>query len=187
MTSLEETLPNPAGWLMTTARNKALDRLRREAKRVHKEQAAMGLELTLLGRADQSIDLGESVVRDDQLRLLFTCCHPALALETRVALALRTIAGLSTTEIARAFLVPEPTMGQRLSRAKKKIATAKIPYRVPADHELPDRLAAVLAAVYLIFTTGHHAPEGALGARVDLADEAVRLARVLAALMPDEP
>ena len=124
---------------------------------------------------------------DDRLRLIFTCCHPALSPPSRVALALRTLGGLTTPEIARAFLVPEATMGQRISRAKKKIATARIPYRVPPDHDLPDRLSAVLAVVYLIFTTGHHAPSGRLDARIDLADEALRLGRMLVDLMPDEP
>ena len=123
----------------------------------------------------------------DLLRLLFTCCHPALSQEAQIALALRTLCGMTTTEIAAAFLVQDSTMGQRISRAKKKIATAQIPYRVPEDHELPDRLAAVLAVLYLVFTTGHHATEGALDSRVDLATEAIRLSRMLAELMPDEP
>ncbi len=124
--------------------------------------------------------------RDDRLRLLFTCCHPALSPESQVALALRTICGLTTVDIARVFLVPEPTIGQRISRAKAKIAKAHIPYRVPDEHELPDRLRPVLATVYAVFTAGHHAPVGELGERVDLADEAIRLARVLVELMPDE-
>jgi RNA polymerase sigma-70 factor (ECF subfamily) len=126
-----------------------------------------------------------SVVRDDLLRLVFTCCHPALAPEARVALSLRTLGGLTTAEIARAFLVPEATMAQRLVRAKRKIAAAAIPYRVPDDHELPDRLPAVLAVVYLVFSAGHNAAGEAL-VRVDLCDEAVRLARLLAELLPDE-
>ncbi len=132
------------------------------------------------------VDADRGNGQDDRLRLLFTCCHPALAEETQVALALRTICGLSTAEIARAFVVPEPTIGQRISRAKAKIARAHIPYRVPPEHELPERLRAVLSAVYLAFTTGHHAPAGELGSRVDLAHEAVRLGRMLVALMPDE-
>ena len=123
----------------------------------------------------------------DLLRLVFTCCHPALSQEAQIALALRTLCGMTTTEIAAAFLVQDSTMGQRISRAKKKIATAQIPYRVPDDHELPDRLPAVLEVLYLVFTTGHHATEGSLDSRVDLAIEAIRLCRMLAELMPDEP
>ena len=168
---------NPAAWLTTVARNKALDRLRREASRSHKETEAFQM------LADPS----EPPRGDDRLRLIFTCCHPALSPPARVALTLRTIGGLTTTEIARAFLVPETTMGQRISRAKRKIAVAHIPYRVPEPHELPDRLPAVLAVLYLIFTTGHHAPGGRLDSRVDLAQEAIRLGRLLVELMPDEP
>lgn len=123
---------------------------------------------------------------DDILRLLFTCCHPALSQEARVALALRTISGLTTAEIAAAFLVTEPTMGQRISRAKAKIAKSRIPYRVPDDHELPERLGGVLAVIYLVFTTGHHAPAGEMDSSRELAVEAIRLARLLAGLMPDE-
>lgn len=167
---------NPAGWLTTTARNKALDRLRRESRRSEKEHEAMRL-------LDDAPDPPDG--RDDRLRLIFTSCHPALSMEARVALTLRTIGGLTTDEIARAFLVPSTTMGQRISRAKKKIATARIPYRIPPDHELPDRLPAVLGVLYLILTTGHHAPEGRLDARVDLSAEATRLARLLVELMPD--
>lgn len=170
---------NPAAWLTTTARNRALDRLRRERSRTAKEAESM----RMLDAAPTDPPDG----RDDRLRLIFTSCHPALSPEARVALALRTVGGLTTTEIARAFLVPEPTMGQRISRAKKKIATARIPYRIPDDHELPDRLGVVLSAVYVIFTTGHHAPVGRLDSRVDLADEAIRLGRMLTELMPDEP
>ena len=171
---------HPGAWLTTAARRKALDRIRREANRRVKERASL-----LIRAGDEPMH--NSVVRDDQLRLLFTCCHPALAPEARRALALRTIGGLSTPEIARAFLVAETTMGQRISRAKRKIATAHIPYRVPDDHELPDRLASVLAVVYSIFTAGHHAARGRLDERVDLADEGLRLARLLVELMPDEP
>lgn len=168
---------NPGAWLTTVSRNKALDRLRREARRKDKESAAA---VTLVEHEPVHED-------DDRLRLMFTCCHPALSPEARVALTLRTICGLTTGEIARAFLVADSTMGQRISRAKKKIAVAKIPYRVPEDHELPDRLPAVLAAIYVIFTTGHHATEGSLDARVALSTEAIRLGRILAELMPDEP
>lgn len=175
----DETPDNPAGWLTTTARNKALDRIRREARRSDKEREAMRL---LTDEPDIPADGS-----DDRLRLLFTCCHPALSIEARVALALRTIAGLSTHEIATAFLVPESTMGQRISRAKKKIATARIPYRIPEDHELPDRLAAVLGTLYVVFTAGHHAARGRLDDRLDLAEEAIRLTRTLHELMPDEP
>ncbi len=170
---------NPAAWLTTTARHRALDRLRRERSRDRKESEAMRL---LDSGAVEPPD-----GRDDRLRLIFTSCHPALSPEARVALALRTIGGMTTAEIARAFLVPEATMGQRISRAKSKIATARIPYRIPDDHELPDRLPAVLTTVYVIFTAGHHAPAGRLDARADLAREAIRLGRLLVELMPDEP
>ena len=169
---------NPAAWLTTIAKNKALDRIRRESKRSRKEQEALQL-------LDQPEEPPDGI--DDRLRLIFTCCHPALSREARVALSLRIVCGLTTPEVARAFLVAEPTMGQRISRAKKKISTARIPYRVPPDHELPDRLPAVLSVVYLIFTTGHHAPAGGLDSRVDLAEEGIRLARLLWQLMPDEP
>jgi RNA polymerase sigma-70 factor (ECF subfamily) len=171
---------NPAAWLTTTARRKALDRLRRESGRSRREEEAIRM------LENDPVPPSGSVVRDDLLRLVFTCCHPALAPEARVALALRTLGGLTTAEIARAFLVPEATMAQRLVRAKRKIATAQVPYRVPADHELPDRLPAVLAVVYLVFTTGHAAPTGDALVRVDLCDEAVRLARLLAQVLPDE-
>lgn len=165
----------PGAWLTTVARNKALDRLRREARRGAKEAEAVRL-LT-----DDPAPAG-----DDRLRLLFTCCHPALSVEAQVALALRILCGLTTVEIARAFLVPEATAGQRISRAKAKIARASIPYRIPEEHELPARLPAVLACVYLVFTTGHDAPGGEQLARVDLADEGIRLGRLLRELMPDE-
>jgi RNA polymerase sigma-70 factor (ECF subfamily) len=172
---------DPRAWLTVVARNRALDRLRREAKR-------SGKEATTMDRfSGEPAPLPDTVVRDDQLRLIFTCCHPALALEARVALSLRTLCGLSTPEIARALLVPEATMAKRLVRAKRKIAGAHIPYRVPADHELPDRLPAVLGVVYLVFTEGHTATSGDHLVRVDLCDEAVRLARVLRDLLPDEP
>jgi RNA polymerase sigma-70 factor, ECF subfamily len=172
------TPPKPGAWLTTVARNKALDRIRREASRTPKETEAFRL---LTDEPDLARDGG-----DDRLRLLFTCCHPALAPESQVALALRTICGLTTVEIARVFLVPEATIGQRISRAKAKIANAHIPYRVPADHELPDRLRPVLTTIYSVFTAGHHATHGELAARVDLADEAIRVGRLLVTLMPDE-
>jgi RNA polymerase sigma-70 factor, ECF subfamily len=172
--------PSPAGWIITTARNRAIDRLRREASREGKHaQAAL---LTAPERTGE-----EGPVPDDRLRLIFTCCHPALAMEARVALTLRLLGGLTTGEIAHAFLLSEPTMAQRLARAKGKIRAARIPYRVPRDADLPDRLRSVLAVVYLIFTEGHAASTGDRLGREDLAAEAIRLGRLLAELMPDEP
>jgi RNA polymerase sigma-70 factor (ECF subfamily) len=171
----------PDAWLLTAARRRATDRFRREAVLARK------LPLLVTGTDEPEVDLDMSTIPDERLRLLFTCCHPALPADARIALTLRLLGGLTTAEIARAFLVPEPTMAARITRAKKKIAAAGIPYRVPADAELPERLAGVLRVLYLVFTEGHSASSGDEPVRRELCDEAIRLARVVVALMPDEP
>lgn len=172
---------DPTAWLVRTARNKAVDRMRR-AKNLRSK------EPLLVAREDPGPfeEMQGSSIVDDRLRLMFTCCHPALSMEARVALTLRTLGGLTTPEVARAFLVTEPTMGQRLSRAKKKIKVAGIPYEVPPDHALPERLGSVLAVIYLVFNEGYAASSGDHLVRHELCDEAVRLARLLVELMPDE-
>jgi RNA polymerase sigma-70 factor, ECF subfamily len=180
--------PNPGGWITTTARNRAIDRLRRESTRTDRHLAALRLEPDdVQPDHDPELDGFVDVVPDDQLRLMFLCCHPALATDAQVALTLRLLGGLDTPEIARAFLVPEPTLAQRIVRAKRKLRDNHAPYRVPHAAELPDRLHAVLAAIYLIYTEGHTATTGDSLTRVDLSREAIRLARVLTDLMPDEP
>jgi RNA polymerase sigma-70 factor, ECF subfamily len=171
--------PNPGGWITTTARTRAIDRLRREAR---ERELLSEVAVLLPGTGDPDMLEEVGPVEDDRLRLIFTCCHPALATEAQVALTLRLLGGLSTKEVARSFLVAEPAMAQRLVRAKRKIKAARIPYRVPEGHELPDRLRPVLAVVYLVYNAGLASP-----ADRGLCSEAIRLARILAALMPDEP
>jgi RNA polymerase sigma-70 factor (ECF subfamily) len=171
--------PNPGAWITTTARNRAIDRLRRESR-----GRELLSEAAVLSRGNDNPGSPEreGPVQDDRLRLIFTCCHPSLSTEAQVALTLRLLGGASTKEVARSFLVTEPAMAQRLARAKRKIKAARIPYRVPEEHELPDRLRPVLAVVYLVYNTGLTSTTDP-----DLCSEAIRLARILATLMPDEP
>ena len=173
--------PSPAGWIITTARNRAIDRFRRDATREERYAESEWVK----SQTEPAEE--EHVVRDDQLRLMFTCCHPALAMNARVALTLRLFGGLTTPEIARAFLVPEATMAQRIARAKGKIRDARIPYRIPEERDLPSRLRSVLAVVYLVFNEGYTASSGDRLTRDDLSKEAIRLGRQLRALMPSEP
>jgi RNA polymerase sigma-70 factor (ECF subfamily) len=181
---------NPGAWITTTARNRAIDRLRRRTRLAEKTEALrreVEIEADLATARPDGDEDAMHPISDDRLRLIFTCCHPALAAESSVALTLRTLGGLTTPEIARAFLVPEPTLAQRLVRAKRKIRDAGIPYRVPPDHLLPERLDGVLRVLYLIFNEGYGATSGEALVRRELCAESIRLTRVLAELMPDEP
>lgn len=173
--------PNPGAWITTTARNRGIDKLRRDRRRDELSREAGAFAEP----QQEPEDVGP--VRDDRLRLIFTCCHPALSQEAQVALTLRLLGGLTTPEIAGAYLVSESTMAARITRAKKKIAAAGIPYRIPAAHDLPDRLSSVLSVLYLIYNEGYAASSGARLTRTDLSAEAIRLSRLLADLMPDEP
>jgi len=188
--------PNPGGWIMSTARNRAIDRIRRESTRDSRQMTAARLQGDPMNSDHDHdhdpdhldhLDALVDVVPDDQLRLMFLCCHPSLAPDAQVALTLRLLGGLQTAEIARAFLVPEVTMAQRLVRAKRKLRDNHAPYRIPSEAELPDRLDAVLGAIYLVYTEGHTSTFGTALMRVDLSVEAIRLGRVLGQLMPDEP